>query len=103
MKIMNNALRILRLYYGISQAELAQKLDVSQSLISEIERENKAVSINLLEKYSTALNIKMSQLLFFAEEMEGAPPATRGKLFIAGKTLSLLEKIAPAEPTNVTP
>lgn len=103
MRMINNALRILRLYYGMSQSELAHKLDVSQSLISEVERDNKAVTLGLLEKYSQALNIKMSKLLFFAEEMEGEPPATRGKLLIAGKTLALLEKIAPSEPLDAAP
>ncbi|WP_432256321.1 helix-turn-helix domain-containing protein [Limimaricola sp. AA108-03] len=103
MRMINNALRILRLYYGMSQSELAHKLDVSQSLISEVERDNKAVTLGLLEKYSQALGIKMSKLLFFAEEMEGEPPATRGKLLIAGKTLALLEKIAPSEPLDAAP
>lgn len=99
--MLNKALRLIRLYWGLSQAEMAERLDVSQSLVSEVERGTKSVTLNLLERYSAALDIKMSKLLFFAEEIEGEPPATRGKLLFAGKTLKLLEKLAPEEQKDV--
>lgn len=102
-KMLNEALRLIRLYWGLTQAELAGRLDVSQSLVSEVERGTKAVSLNLLERYSEALDIRMSKLLFFAEEIEGEPPATRGRLLFAGKTLSLLERLAPGEPEDAAP
>lgn len=69
--MINDALRLVRLYHGVSQAELAQDLGLSQSMISEIERGAKSVSIDVLEKYSETLGIRMSQLLFFAEEARG--------------------------------
>ncbi len=93
----NEALRLIRLYCRYSQAELAQALNVSQSLISDVEGGRKNVTMDLLQKYSEALNIRMSQLMFFAEEIEGQPIARRGQLIIAEHVLSLLEKMKPKE------
>ena len=95
--MLNDALRLLRLYLGLSQKELASELEVSQSMISEVENGVKAVSMELLERYSTKLDVRMSQLLFFAEELDGEPIKTKGKLIIASRVLGLLEKLAPRE------
>lgn len=95
--LINEALRLLRLYIGLSQSEIADKLNVSQSLISDVERGSKAVSMELMQKYSEEFKIKMSQLMFFAEELENDPPRQKGKLIIANKVLQILEKLAPKE------
>lgn len=93
--MINDALRLLRLYCGLSQMQLASELGVSQSMISDVEASRKKVSMDLLEKYSQHLDVKMSQLLFFAEEIEGADIKSRGRLIIADKVLKLLDKIKP--------
>lgn len=95
--MINDALRLVRLYWGLSQAELASELDVSQSMISEVERGAKQVSMDLLERYSEGLGVRMSQLLFFAEELQDEPVRRRGKLLVADKVLRLLEALAPKE------
>jgi len=95
--MINKALRLLRLYCGLSQAEIAKRLSVSQSLVSDVEAGRKNVSMDLLEAYSNAVGVRMSQLLFFAEEIEGQPIAGRGKLIIADKVLRLLEKLKPSD------
>lgn len=94
--MINEALKLLRLYCGFSQSEMAAKLGVSQSLVSDIESGKKSVTMDLLESYSGSVGIRMSQLLFFAEEIEGQPIARRGQLIVADKVLRLLEKIKPA-------
>jgi len=93
----NEALRLLRLYCRYSQAEMASQLSVAQSLISDIESGRKSVSMDLLERYSQAVGISMSKLLFFAEEIEGQPVARRGQLIVADKILRLLETLKPTE------
>lgn len=95
--IINEALRLVRIYAQLSQAELAAKLDVAQSLVSDVEGGRKGVSMDLLERYSEALGIRMSQLLFFAEQIEGQPIGRRGKLIIAESVLKLLERLKPDE------
>lgn len=95
--MINDALRLLRLYLGLSQKQIATELDLSQSMISEIESGSKSVSLEVLERYSTKLNVRMSQLLFFAEELESEPVKTKGKLIVASRVLSLLEHLSPRE------
>ena len=93
----NDALRLLRLYCGFSQTEMATKLGVAQSMVSEVEGGRKNVTMDLLEAYSEAVGVRMSQLLFFAEEIEGQPIARRGQLIVADKVIKLLEKLKPAD------
>lgn len=93
--MINEALRLLRLYCGFSQAQMAKRISVAQSLISDIESGRKNVTMDLLEAYSAAVGVRMSQLLFFAEEIEGQPIARRGQLIVADKVLKLLEKLKP--------
>jgi transcriptional regulator with XRE-family HTH domain len=95
--LVNEGLRIVRLYWGRSQAALATELGISQSYLSEIEAARKDVTLDLLRRYSEVLNVPMSRLLLFAEEMEGAPKATRGRLFVAGKALKLLKTLIPED------
>ena len=95
--MINEALRLVRLYWGLSQIELAERVSLSQSMISDIERGAKEVSVEVLEKYSKELGIRMSQLLFFAEELDGQPPQKRGRLVVANRVLELLRALAPSE------
>ena len=95
--LINEALRLLRLYAGLSQKQMAEELGISQSMISDLERGTKSATLEVLERYSDATNVRMSQLLFFAEEIAGEPPQKRGRPFIAGRVLALLESLAPKE------
>lgn len=62
--MINDALRLLRLYVGLTQKQVAIELELSQSIISEIENGSKSVSMEMLEKYSDKFEIRMSKLLF---------------------------------------
>lgn len=94
-RMINNALRLLRLYCGFSQTEMAARLSVAQSLVSDIERGRKNVTMDILEAYSSAVGVRMSQLLFFAEEIDGQPITGRGRLIVAEKVLAALEHLKP--------
>ena len=100
--MINEALRLIRLYWGYSQTELSKELKLSQSMISEIESGTKPVSMDVLEIYSRKLGIRMSQLMFFAEEIEGKPPVSRGRLIIAESAIKLLEKLVPKEISDAS-
>lgn len=95
--MLNEALTLARLYWGYSQVELAEMLGLSQAMVSEIERGSKAVTIETLNRYSDVLGVRKSQLMFFAEEIEGEAPVRRGRLIIARKALDLLEALKPKD------
>ena len=47
--------------------ELAEKMEVSSNYICDVESSRKYPSINMLEKYAIALDVKVSTLLYFCE------------------------------------
>jgi len=95
--MINEALTLARLYWGYSQAEMAEMLGISQAMVSEIERGSKSVTMETLNRYSDVLGVRKSQLMFFAEEIEGEEPVRRGRLIVARKALDLLEALKPKD------
>jgi len=91
------ALRLIRVFHDLKQVELADKLGISKSYLSEIERGKKVASIELIEKYSTLFNIPSSSILFFSENIDSnfasSDRARKAKGVIAGKVLSFLALI----------
>ena len=68
--MINSALKKIRLFHNIKQNELANKLEISNSYLSEIENGKKSPSFELLEKYSTHFDIPTSSLMYFSEQLE---------------------------------
>lgn len=95
--MLNESLKVLRAYLGKTQAELAGELGLSQSYLSEIERGDKEVTLEVLRKYSAHLDIPLSSLMFFAENIEGMPHRSKRQIFVADKVLKLLKRIAPQD------
>lgn len=96
--MISEALKLARLYWGYSQTEMSQATGISQAMISEIERGTKAVTLETLDRYSEALGVRKSDLMFFAEEIEGQAPIRKGRLIIAEKALRILDRLKPEEP-----
>ncbi len=94
-QMINEALSLARMYWGYSQSEMADALGMSQAMVSEIERGMRSVTMETLDRYSAALGVRKSQLMFFAEEIEGHEPVRKGRLIIAEKALSILRTLRP--------
>ncbi len=91
--MLHEALKQMRIFHGYKQNELANKLDISASYISEIESGKKPVSIELLEKYAQIYSIPASSLLLFAENMETAKASDNFRLNFANKIVKVMEWI----------
>ena len=65
-----NVYRLLRLANNKSVRELAQEMGVSASYISEVEIGKRTPSNDMREKYSRALKVRQSTILYFEEEGE---------------------------------
>ena len=48
---------------------MAKKLNISQSFLSEIENEKKKPTLELLNKYSKVLKLKVSTIILLSESM----------------------------------
>ena len=94
--MIGEALRLIRVYHDLKQNELAIRLDISQSHLSEIERGKKPPSNELIERYSKEFNLPVSSIWFFDEHLaDGVKPSTldRARGIIADKILDFLRLI----------
>ena len=88
----HRALKLIRQYHRLSQVELAKKLDLSKSFISELEKDNgKRPSIDVLERYARHFKIPLSSLLLFAERTAAGNFKDKTRAYTADKVLKMLE------------
>jgi transcriptional regulator with XRE-family HTH domain len=95
--MLNKALRLLRLFHEMDQRELAPKLGISRSYISEIESGSKKPTLDLLERYATVFRVPTSTLLLFSEALEAQRFSERLRIRGANKVLRILEWLAARE------
>jgi len=95
--LLNETLRLLRVFHDMKQNELATKLDVSNSYISEIEKGNRTPSVEVIQKYAAIFKIPVSSIMFFSENVreakQGVDVASKAQNAIASKIVSFLKTI----------
>lgn len=97
--MINRALRLLRLYHGLKQKDLARLLEISSSHLSEIESGSKGVSYELLERYAKALKTPVSTITMFAE-ISSAKDTKSMISRVSDKALLLLEWLETISKVN---
>ncbi|HAT2017019.1 TPA: helix-turn-helix domain-containing protein [Legionella pneumophila subsp. pneumophila] len=99
--MINRALKIIRQFHRLTQIDLAMKLDLSKSYLSEIESGKKNISFELLEKYSKIFDIPVSSLVFFSEHLDETNTVPeRFRVVIADKLLKLMEWVMTRNETK---
>lgn len=92
--MLNRALKLLRTYHQIKQVDLAKRLEIGNSYLSEIENGLKKPSIDLLQKYAVVFKIPVSSIILFSEKIEEPKrPSEKLRVAAADKILRLLEWI----------
>ena len=91
--MINDALRMIRIFHDIPQRELATRLKIAPSYLSEIENGKKQPTLQLLESYAEQFKMPLSSIMFFSEQMKGGAP-DRLRLNISSKVIALLKFIA---------
>lgn len=93
--MISRALKAIRQFHGLTQAELASRFGMSKSYLCEIESGKKSVGYDLLEKYADIFDVPVSSLVFFSEsiENEGKIPE-KFRTVVAGKILNIMEWVA---------
>lgn len=89
----DRALKTIRLYHRLSQAELAEQLGMSRSYLNELERKKKDPSLEVLSKYASRFDVPLSSILLFAEQAQNTG-YDKARVFFADKVLKMLEWIA---------
>lgn len=86
----NRALKLIREYHRLSRTEVASRIGLSKSYVSELER-GKKPSIEVIERYAETFKIPVSSLLLFAECSEDQALPERARVLAAEKVLKMLE------------
>lgn len=88
---------MVRIFHRLKQTDLADKLKISNSYLSEIESGAKSPSVELLGKYSEIFNIPVSTLLLFSERLNEKKFSERVRVQAGDKILRMLEWVAESE------
>ena len=109
LAMLHEALRLIRIFHDMSQVELARKMSVAKSYLSEIESGKKQPTLQLLRQYADEFKLPLSSILFFSEALETNSFSERTRLKVSQKVISLLNfiaersgKISCGEKTNGT-
>jgi transcriptional regulator with XRE-family HTH domain len=89
--MINRALRLIRVFEGLTQAEAAGKIGISQSYVSEIERGTKVPTLDVIESYSRVFDIPASAIMLFSENLADGSSVERARTLVAGKVLDLMQ------------
>jgi transcriptional regulator with XRE-family HTH domain len=92
--VINEALKMIRVFHDLTQSELADKLGVSKSHVSGIESGRKAPSLELLQRYATVFDVPLSSIMFFSENLGDRSAADRARGIVAKKIVALMRFIA---------
>lgn len=95
--MLNRALKLLRTFHQLSQVELAKRLGLSNSYLSELESGTKSPSVEVLGQYSVVFKLPLSSILLFSEQLESATLGNKLKVKAADKVLKLLEWVSERE------
>jgi len=78
--MVNEVLRLLRVYNDMKSSDLAEKMNLSSSYISELESGKKKVSIDIINKYSNFFEIPSSSILLMSESLDRKPQDLKHKI-----------------------
>ena len=92
--MINEALKMIRVFHDLTQAELAEKLDVSKSHVSGIEGGRKTPTLDLLQRYAAVFDVPLSSIMFFSENLGDQSAADRARGIVAKKIVALMSFIA---------
>jgi transcriptional regulator with XRE-family HTH domain len=95
--MLNEALRLVRVFHDMSQSQLAERLEISKSYLSEIESGKKSPSLDILDKYSAIFDIPVSSILLFSERMKDNSLPEKTRVFVASKIIKIMNWVSETE------
>ncbi len=87
--MIERALRLTREFHRMKQNELAEKLKISNSYLSEIESGKKSITVDLLEAYSKIFRVPVSTFFLFEDQI--ASPVNDARRKKADRLLGFFE------------
>lgn len=88
----NQALKVIRQFHKLTQAELAMGISLSPAHISEIESGKNNVTLETLKKYATYFDVPLSHLMLFSETIEDESlRSEKVRKFMAKRLLKVMD------------
>jgi transcriptional regulator with XRE-family HTH domain len=100
--MLNEALRLLRVFHDKKSIDLAKDLGISASYLSEIENGKKEPNLELVRKYAKEFNTTPSALLFFSESLPTNKKSSGFKNSIMKSTIKFLQSIEDAGKKSIS-
>ena len=95
--MIGEAIRIIRVFNGLNQQELARTLEISHSYLSQIESGKRIPPLDTIKKISREFGIPVSSLIFFSEQLEtGDNDNGQSRLAFGRRILNALSSIEKA-------
>lgn len=98
--MLHEALKQIRIFHQLKQIDLANALNISKSYLSEIEANQKNVSIDLLNKYADYFSVPVSSLMLFSENMDAVKNSDKFRLKCANKIIKIMEWVSARNETK---
>ena len=100
--MIGETLKYLRVFSDLTMIELGEKLDLSQSFISEIENGKKQPTLQIIERYADYFSMKPSTILLFSEALDKdtdhSMAGAKQRVAYAGmKLIKIIEKAGKLE------
>jgi transcriptional regulator with XRE-family HTH domain len=94
--MIGEAIKIIRVFNGMTQQELAKTLDISDSYLSQIESGKRTPTLETMSAISKTFRIPVSSLMFFSEQLgSDRNPRDRERRLAFGRRL--IEFLSKAE------
>jgi len=96
--MIGEAIKIIRVFNGMNQQELAKALGISDSYLSQIESGKRTPTLDTIKDVSRKFGVPVSSLLFFAEQLETNEDAegNHSRLAFGRRLLNALTRIEQA-------
>ena len=94
--MLNEALRLIRVFHDMKQSDLSRELEMSPSFLSEIEKGRKTATFDLVQKYAEYFHIPASSIMLFSEKIdsEEQPKNEEERVRTARRILKIMLLIA---------
>lgn len=91
---LKEALRLIRVFHDLSKIQVADRVGLSRSYITELEAGDKKVTLEVLQKYADGFSIPLSSLMLFAERANDRSFGERARAVVASKVIKMLDWVA---------
>lgn len=93
--MIGEAIKIIRIFNGLTQQELAQYIGISDSYLSQIESGKRTPTLETVSAISSHFRIPVSSLMFFSEQLgsDKTPTDRKRRLAFGKRLIEFLSKI----------